>query len=645
MTNCIYFRSLSGATGCLAASRTLRCWQGFAFALFSCMIFLIPQPALAAPSSGSDAATIAVEARNATAKDDTTTEAGRTQSGAEANAAQWQTRNWHVQNTITGQGYPSLSAKYSGVNSLPTAGQARETVSLDLFGGYRLWRGAEFHADLLTWQGFGLDGTLGIENFPDGEAYKLGVRYPHSAVARFFLRQTVGLGGKKEAVPSDQLTLAGEQPASRLTLTIGRYSAKDIFDLNSYANDPRTQFMSWALVANAIWDYPADALGYTTGIAAELEKPKWALRYGFFQLTKQRNGFTAEDKYLMWPGDSSAGDGRFFHNWGMVAEGERRYSIGGHPGVVRPLAYLNQGIERLTDGRAGVTSVCTAHPIAIEAALSLALRTGKRVLIEATCNQVNQEGGYTGTTPADFRKFVERIAARVGLDPSRVILGGDHLGPNPWKHLPADEAMQRAKALIEGCVRAGFAKLHLDTSMGCAGEPAALADQVTAERAAALAKVAEGVEGHGPPPVYIIGTEVPVPGGAQHALELLEVTRPEAALRTVEVHQKAFSEAGLEAAFERTIGVVVQPGVEFASTEVIPYKPEKARRLAGALADLPGFVFEAHSTDYQPAACLGALVTDGFAILEGWPLADLCDAGGAVRPRLHRPRSPSFANR
>lgn len=285
--------------------------------------------------------------------------------------------------------------------------------------------------------------------------------------------------------------------------------------------------------------------------------------------------------------------------------------------MTRPLPRLVS--ERLTSWRAGVTSVCTAHPIAIEAALSLALRTGKRVLIEATCNQVNQEGGYTGMTPADFRKFVERIAARVGLDPSRVILGGDHLGPNPWKHLPADEAMQRAKALIEGCVRAGFAKLHLDTSMGCAGEPAALADQVTAERAAALAKVAEGVEGHGPPPVYIIGTEVPVPGGAQHALESLEVTRPEAALRTVEVHQKAFSEAGLEAAFERTIGVVVQPGVEFASTEVIPYKPEKARRLAGALADLPGFVFEAHSTDYQPAACLGALVTDGFAILKVGP--------------------------
>ena len=164
--------------------------------------------------------------------------------------------------------------------------------------------------------------------------------------------------------------------------------------------------------------------------------------------------------------------------------------------MTRPLPPLVS--ERLTDGRAGITSVCTAHPIVIEAALSLALRTDRRVLIEATCNQVNQEGGYTGMTPADFRKFVEGIAARVGLDPSRVILGGDHLGPNPWKHLAADEAMQRAKAMIDGYARAGFTKLHLDTSMGCAGEPAALADLVTAERAAALAKVAEAAVGNGP---------------------------------------------------------------------------------------------------------------------------------------------------
>ncbi len=257
--------------------------------------------------------------------------------------AQSLTRSWHMQSTITGQGYPSFSAKYTGVDSLPPAGQVRETVSLDFYAGYRLWRGAEFHADLLTWQGFGLDGTLGIEDFPNGEAYKIGVRYPHADIARFFIRQTIGFGDEKEAVPSDQLTLAGDRQATRLTFTVGRYSSKDIFDSNAYANDPRTQFMNWALVGNVIWDYPADSLGYTTGASVELERPKWALRYGFFQLPNQQNGFTAEGRYLMWPGDSSAGDDRFFHDWGMVTEGERRYSIGTHTGAVRPLAYVNQG--------------------------------------------------------------------------------------------------------------------------------------------------------------------------------------------------------------------------------------------------------------------------------------------------------------
>jgi hypothetical protein len=187
-----------------------------------------------------------------------------------ASSDQLQTWNWHMQNTITGEGYPSFSAKYSGPNSLPAAAQARETVSLDFFAGRRLWRGAEFHLDMLTWQGFGLDGTLGIEAFPNAEAYKIGIRYPHEDIARFFIRQTIGLGGEKEAVPSDQLTLAGNQPASRLIFTVGRYSSKDIFDNNAYANDPRTQFMNWAFVANAIWDYPADSLGYTTGISIEL---------------------------------------------------------------------------------------------------------------------------------------------------------------------------------------------------------------------------------------------------------------------------------------------------------------------------------------------------------------------------------------
>ncbi len=269
----------------------------------------------------------------------------------------------------------------------------------------------------------------------------------------------------------------------------------------------------------------------------------------------------------------------------------------------------------------GIASVCSAHPLVIEAALLSAARDGSALLIEATCNQVNQDGGYTGMTPADFRRFVESCAARVAFPAERIILGGDHLGPNPWRQLPAEEAMARAEAMIVAYVEAGFEKLHLDTSMGCAGEPAALNDERTAERAARLAKVAEQTAARigSTPPVYVIGTEVPPPGGATHALDGIEVTRPEAARKTMAVHEAAFRAAGVEPALERVIAIVVQPGVEFGNANVVLYQPEKATGLIQVLDDLPGLLFEAHSTDYQPTAKLAGLVDGGFAILKVGP--------------------------
>ena len=271
--------------------------------------------------------------------------------------------------------------------------------------------------------------------------------------------------------------------------------------------------------------------------------------------------------------------------------------------------------------RGGITSICSAHPLVIEAALLEGVATGTDVLIEATCNQVNQDGGYTGMTPADFRRFVEEIAARVGFDTRRLILGGDHLGPNPWKHLPAEEALAKSDVMIDAFVRAGFTKIHLDTSMGCAGEPVALPDAVTAERAARLAKVSETAarEAGYDLPVYIIGTEVPIPGGAMEEIEELELTRPDAAVETVAIHRKAFAALGLDDAFARAIGVVVQPGVEFGNENVVFYNSEKATALSGVLGEMPQFVFEAHSTDYQPVEALSDLVHDGFAILKVGP--------------------------
>lgn len=273
-----------------------------------------------------------------------------------------------------------------------------------------------------------------------------------------------------------------------------------------------------------------------------------------------------------------------------------------------------------TSGLRGIPSICSAHPVVIEAAMRHAARLGLPVLIEATCNQVNQDGGYTGMTPADFRDFVEKIARDVGFPFDKVILGGDHLGPNPWKKLPAAEAMDKAKVMIDAFARAGFTKLHLDTSMGCAGEPVALADALTAERAASLAVVAEAATRDATvKPVYIVGTEVPIPGGAMEEIEELEVTRPEAARETIAVHREAFAKAGIAAAFERAVGAVVQPGVEFGNHNVVAFDANKAASLSAVLADLKGFVFEAHSTDYQTPEALKALIDNGFSILKVGP--------------------------
>ena len=232
----------------------------------------------------------------------------------------------HMQNTDIVQGDHGFPAKYSGPTSLDSKGETRETVSVDLLLGVRLWHGAEFHVDGLMWQGFGLSDARGAEGFPNGEAFRLGTKSPNYNLSRVFIRQVFGLGGEQEDVPDDSLHLAGKQDVSRITITLGRMSAKDIFDNNAYANDPRTQFLNWSLMANGAWDYPADSLGYMSGLAIELNQPKWAIRYGFFQVPQVSNG-TALDQH-------------FLEAWSMVTEFERRFSIAGHPGAVRVLGYL-----------------------------------------------------------------------------------------------------------------------------------------------------------------------------------------------------------------------------------------------------------------------------------------------------------------
>lgn len=271
--------------------------------------------------------------------------------------------------------------------------------------------------------------------------------------------------------------------------------------------------------------------------------------------------------------------------------------------------------------QAGVYSLCSAHPRVIESAMREAGACDAPLLVEATSNQVNQFGGYTGMTPADFRRFVLEIAHQARLREDQLWLGGDHLGPNAWRHEPAAEALAKAAEMIRQYVAAGFRKIHLDCSMACGGDPEPLPEAIIARRAARLCAIAENTwhEVGGEPPVYVIGTEVPVPGGATESLGELAVTSPAAARATIKAHQDAFAGIGLEPAWSRVIALVVQPGVEFDHHKVIDYRPNQARALSAFIAADSQFIFEAHSTDYQTAPNLQALVRDHFAILKVGP--------------------------
>ncbi|HEY5178608.1 MAG TPA: D-tagatose-bisphosphate aldolase, class II, non-catalytic subunit [Dermatophilaceae bacterium] len=280
-------------------------------------------------------------------------------------------------------------------------------------------------------------------------------------------------------------------------------------------------------------------------------------------------------------------------------------------------------IRRHKAGEAvGVTSVCSAHPLVLEAAVLQARDTGGYVLVEATSNQVDQTGGYTGMRPNDFRGLVHGIAGRCGLPLDRVVLGGDHLGPNRWRNLPAEQAMQHAEVLVAAYVAAGFTKIHLDCTFSCADDPTPITDDLAADRAARLIRVAEDTlasQGLVSELRYVIGTEVPVPGGAHETLEELQPTTPDAARATLLRHRQAIAEHGLDDVWPRIMALVVQPGVEFDHLRVVDYQRERTTDLRQVLADEPHMVFEAHSTDYQTVEALTALVEDHWAVLKVGP--------------------------
>lgn len=266
----------------------------------------------------------------------------------------------------------------------------------------------------------------------------------------------------------------------------------------------------------------------------------------------------------------------------------------------------------------GLPCFCTANEHVLRAVLAYAARTSFPTVIEATCNQVNQEGGYTGMTPCDFIAWLTGMAEQAGVPMNQLILGGDHLGPNPWKSKPVDEAMAKARELVRLYVEAGFTKIHLDASMACGGEAPPSFAQI-AERAADLCAVAEA---HAPDPeklVYIIGTEVPIPGGETDEPDSLDVTSVARLDDTIRTHRDAWAARGLVSAWRRIVSVVTQPGVDFGHTSVYPFVVEKAAPLSQAILQHDNLTFEAHSTDYQSTEALADLVRAHFFFLKVGP--------------------------
>jgi D-tagatose-1,6-bisphosphate aldolase subunit GatZ/KbaZ len=270
-------------------------------------------------------------------------------------------------------------------------------------------------------------------------------------------------------------------------------------------------------------------------------------------------------------------------------------------------------------GSGGITSVCSAHPLVLQAAMIHGRETGRPVLIEATSNQVDQTGGYTGLRPEDFRELVLEIVRGVGVPESQVVLGGDHLGPNRWRELDGDAAMAQADELVAVYAAAGFTKLHLDCSMSCRDDPVPVGDGLASARAARLVAVAERAAPDPSAVRYVIGTEVPVPGGAPDAINGLVPTSAAAAEATIEAHRRALTDCGLEDVWPRVMALVVQPGVEFDAWSVVDYEPGRTAELQGVLDGEPAMVFEAHSTDYQRPEALAALVRDHWAVLKVGP--------------------------
>lgn len=275
------------------------------------------------------------------------------------------------QSTFIFQGYPPFQAPYSGANSFDPGGQSRETWTSSLFFGARLWRGGEVYINPELLQGFGLADTTGAAGFPNGEAQKSNFPFPRFNLSRLFLRQEFGLGGATEKVESDYGQLAGTKDVKRVTLQIGKFSVKDLFDTNDYAQDSRVDFLNWSIWAAGAFDYPADRVGLTYGATAEYNDARWAVRAGYFLVGNESN--------------SNIMDWNLFSRGGYLSELELRYDAWKHAGQLKIGPWLT---STFAGSYADAVALTAANPaIAINDALTYTRQTRVKYGIYANLQQ------------------------------------------------------------------------------------------------------------------------------------------------------------------------------------------------------------------------------------------------------------------
>ena len=285
--------------------------------------------------------------------------------------------NFHGQTTFVWQGFPAFRSPFAGTNSFPGGGEGRETIDATLYAGLRLWQGAELWVNPEIDQGFGLADVHGSAGFPSAEAFKLGATYPYARAQRYFVRQTIDLGGETEKVDADINQFAGSHTADRLVLTVGKYTVTDIFDTNKYANNPKSDFLNWSIVNAGSFDYASDGWGFSYGAAAEWYQGRFTLRGGVFDLTVTPAGGVSPFGADLDP---------TFRQFQMAGEIEERHELWGEPGKFKITGFLSRGgAGEFADAVA--LAQATGMPADINAVRHYDSRPGVSVNLEQQVNE------------------------------------------------------------------------------------------------------------------------------------------------------------------------------------------------------------------------------------------------------------------